>query len=391
MFSFMIVCLNAVSNLQLKLYTTHRLSVIDHGADSSLQGFSSYKKNLKTNDFSVFGEEEIHELHYYTLGVALISLLVACVIMTSSKLDSSYELLHIRSKKRNKDETQRFRFKSLFWAVISTLVLVIMMLFVLDVNEIFSFGTTWNSTTIFLYSLIIVGLVLSLFVCGVISMIIVLRAKKEGKLIALPMILLCRRHQPINYSQGKAILIYQFIGSFTILLTSMAVSIHGTGIVIAALANPLQVFSTVATFVVAVFYLTYAFADIYDCYEDMFNASSLSNYRKNKSQLFLIFRGLTHVLVLIFFCLFSYTYLTAVIFIGGDNSGVVSSIAKVLPIILLTFFTWLSKHELQKFVNFESSSNSVDTTTNSSFETFEMTEEEEHSVFEDSTVEVSIV
>ena len=321
------------------------------------------------------------------MAVALISLLVACVIMTSSKLDSSYELLHIRSKKRNKDETQRFRFKSLFWAVISTLVLVIMMVVVLDVNEIFSFGTTWNSTSISIYYLIIVGLVLSLFVCGVISMIIVARAKKRGKLIAIPMILLCRRHQPFNYTQGKAILFYQFIGSFTILLTSVAVSIHGTGIVIAALANPLQVFSTVATFVVAVFYCTYAFADIYDCYEDMFNVSPFSNW-KNKSQLYLIFRGLTHVLVLIFFCLFSYTYLTAVIFIGGDNNGVISSIAKVLPIILLTFFTWLSKHELQKFVNFESSRNSIDTTTNSSFETLEMTE---HSVFEESTVEVSIV
>ena len=178
-------------------------------------------------------------------------------------------------------------------------------------------------------------------------------SKKRGKLIALPMILLCRRHQSFNRCQGKAILFYQFIGSFTILLTSVAVSIHGTGIVIAALANPLQVFSTVSTVVVAIFYCTYAFADIYDRYEDMYNATPLSNYRKNKSPLFLIFRGLTHVLVLVFFCLFSYTYLTAVIFIGGDNSGVVSSIAKVLPIILLTFFTWLSKHELQKFVKFE--------------------------------------
>ena len=388
MFLFMIVCLNTVSNSQLKLYTTHRLSVINHGADSSLRGYSSYKENLEINDFSVFKEEVIRKLHYYTLAVALISLLVACVIMTSSKLDSSYELLHIRSEKRNKDEAQRFRFKSLFWAVISTLVLVIMMVFVLDVNEISSFGTTWNSTTIFLHSLIIVGIVLFLFVCGVISMIIVARAKKEGKLIALPMILLCRRHQSFNYTQGKAILFYQFIGSFTILLTSVAVSFHGTGIVIAALANPLQVFSTVATFVVAVFYLTYAFADIYDCYEDMFNASPLSNYKKNKSLLFLIFRGLTHILVLIFFCLFSYTYLTAVIFIGGDNSGVISSIANLLPIILLTFITWLSKHELQKFVNFQSSSNNIDTATISSFEILETTE---YSDFESTTFKESSV
>ena len=149
MFLIIIVCLNTVSNSQLKLYTTHRLSVINHGADSSLRGYSSYKENLEINDFSVFKEEVIRKLHYYTLAVALISLLVACVIMTSSKLDSSYELLHIRSEKRNKDETQRFRFKSLFWAVISTLVLVIMMVVVLDVIEISSFGTTWNSTTIF--------------------------------------------------------------------------------------------------------------------------------------------------------------------------------------------------------------------------------------------------
>ena len=349
------------------------------------------------------------------MAVALISLLVACVIMTSSKLDSSYELLHIRSNKR-KNETQRFRFKSLFWAVISTLVLVIMFVAILDCYEIFTFDTTWSSTSISIYYLIIVGLVLSPFVCGVISMIIVLRAKKRGKLIALPMILLCRRRQSFNYTQGKAILFYQFIGSFTILLTSVAVSIHGTGIVIAALANPLQVFSAVATFVVVAFYCTYAFADIYDHYEDMCDVSPLSNYRNNRSLLFLIFRGLTHILVLLFFCLFSYTYLTAVIFIGGSNVGVISSIANVLPIILLTIFTWLSKHELQNFVKLESSTNSIDTTENlnfvkisevynekklayndtieknSSLETLQKTERKEH--FEDtqdSTVEVSIV
>ena len=293
------------------------------------------------------------------MSVAGISLFFACVMMISSKLDSSYELLHTRSKERNEKKTQAFRFKSLFWAVISTLVLVIMMVFVLDVIEISSFGSTWNSSSISIYFLLIVGFVSSFFVCGVISMIIVLRAKKRGKLIALPMILLCRRRQPNNHTQGKAILFYQFIGSFTILLTSLAVSFHGTGIVIAALANPLQVFSTLATFVVVAFYLTYAFADIYDHYEDMFNASPLSNC--SSEVLFFMLRLLTHALVVLLFILFSYTYLTAVIFIGGNKIGVVSSIANVLPLILLTIFTWLSKHEVQKFVKFESSGTSIDT------------------------------
>ena len=153
------------------------------------------------------------------------------------------------------------------------------MIFVLDNYEISRFGTAWNSTTITMYYLVIVGFVLSILACGVISMIIVVRAKKD-KLIVLPMVLLCRRHQPFNQSQGKAIIIfYQFIGSLTILLASVAVSILGTGIVIAALANPLQVFSTVSTVVIALFYLTYAFADIYDHFEDEFNVSSPSNIR----------------------------------------------------------------------------------------------------------------
>ena len=342
----------------MKLYTTHRLSVIDHGADSSLQGYSSYKENLETNDFAVFEKEDIYKVQIYIMAVAGISLFVACVMMTSSKLDSSYEVLHIISKK-HKDETQRFRSKSLFWAVISTLVFLIMIVAISDFYEISKFGTNWNSTTISIYYLIIVGIVLCPFVCGVISMIIVLRAKKRGKLIALPMILLCRRRQPNNHTPGKAILFYQFIGSFTILLTSLAVSFHGTGIVIAALANPLQVFSTLATFAVVAFYLTYAFADIYDCYEDMFNASPLSNC--SSEVLFFILRLLTHALVVLLFILFSYTYLTAVIFIGGNKIGVVSSIANVLPLILLTIFTWLSKHEVQKFVKFESSGTSIDT------------------------------
>ena len=271
--------------------------------------------------------------------------------MTSSKLDSSYELLHIRSKECNEKKTRRFRFKSLFWAVISTLVLVIMIVAISDFYEISTIGTTWNSNSISIYSLLIVGLVSSFFVCGFTSMIIVLRAKKRGNLIALPMILLCRRCQPFNNTQGKAILFYQFIGSFTILLTSLAVSFHGIGIVTAALVNPLQVFSTLATFVVVAFYITYAFADIYDHYEDMFNASLLSNCRSEV--LIFILRLLTHALVVLLFILFSYTYLTAVIFIGGNKIDVISSIANVLPLILLTIFTWLSKREVQKFVKFD--------------------------------------
>ena len=298
------------------------------------------------------------------MAVALISLLVACIMMTSSKLDSSYEVLHMISKKR-KDESQKFRFKSLFWAVLSTLVFLIMIVAISDFYEISKFDTTWNSTSISIYYLIIVGIAFSLLVCGVISIVIVVRANQKGNVISLPKILLCRRRQTLNQCQKIAIIFYQWIGSFAILLTSVAVSIHGIGIIVAALANPLQVFSSVATFVVGLFYLTYAFADVYDHYEDMFDVSPLPNYR---SQVFLfISRILTHVLVFLFFLLFSYTYLTAVIFIGGDNSGVVSSIANILPIILLTFFTWLSKHELQKFINFESSSSSNDLTENPSF------------------------
>ena len=296
---------------------------------------------------------------------ALISLVVACVIMTSSKLDSSYELLHIISKK-HKDETQRFRSKSLFWAIISTLVFLILIVAFSDFYEISKFGTNWNSTTIFMYYLIVVCLVLSPFVCGVISMIIVVRAKKRGKLIALPMFLLCinRRRQTLNYIQGNVILFYQFIGSFTILLTSVAVSFHGTGIVIAALANPLQVFSAVATIVVNVFYLTYAYADIYDSYEDMFKTLPLPNFRSEV--LFFILRLPTHVLVILLIVLFSYTYITDVIFVGSNNFGVIGFIANLLPIILVTFITWLYKNELQNYFKIKSSSNS-NTAENPSF------------------------
>ena len=283
-------------------------------------------------------------------------------------LDSNYELLYRKSKTRNKENTQRFRFKSLFWAIISTLILVNMMIFVLDIYEISRFGTAWNSTTISIYYLIIIGLVLSICVCGVFSIIIIVRRakdrpelteKKEANFIALPMILLCRRDESSNHCEGKAVIFYQFIGSLTILLSSVAFCIHGIGIVIAALANPLQVFSTVSTVVIALFYLTYAFADIYDCYEDLFCVHPLPNYR---SRVFsFILRLPTHAFALLFFLLFSYTYLTAVIFIGADNSGIVNSISNFFPILLLTFITWLSKHELQKFVNFESSGSSMDT------------------------------
>ena len=288
-------------------------------------------------------------------------------MITSLKLDSNYELLHKKSKKPIKDKNQRFRFKSLFWAVISTLVLVIMIVVVLDIYELSKFGTAWNSTIISIYSLMIVGLVLPFFVCGFISMIIVVRAKKREKLIALPMILLCRKLQPSNNdSQGKAELFYQFIGSLTILLASLAFSIHGTGIVIGALANPLKVFTTIATFFVALFYLTYAFADIYDHYEDIFNVPFLPNCGSTGQVSFLIFRALTHILVLLFLFLFSYIYLTAVIFIDGDNIGIVNFVANFFPIILLTFITWLSKQELQKFFNFESSATTIDTNESSS-------------------------
>ena len=292
------------------------------------------------------------------MAVALISLLIACIIVISSKLDSSYELLHISSNKR-KNDSQKFRFKSLFWAVISTLVLVSITVVTLDVIEISKFGTTWSSTALSMYIILIVILVMSLLVCGVISIVIVLRAKKRGNLISLPTFFLCccTRRQTSNQCQEDAKFVYHLIGSFAILFTSFVVSIHGTGIVIAALANPLQVISTVATGVVALFYLTYAFADVYDHCEDMFDVSPLPNCRSQV--LFFILRLLTHVLVLLFYVLFSYMYISDVIFISGGNSVVISSIANVLPIILLTFFTWLSKNELQKFVKFESSDSSL--------------------------------
>ena len=311
------------------------------------------------------------------MAVALISLLVACIIVISSKLDSSYQLLHKRSIKPKK-KSQKFRFKSLFWAVISTLVLVTMIVVALDVNDISKFGTTWSSTALSIYIILIVVLVMSLLVCGVISTAIVLRAKRRGYLISLPMFFLCSftRRQTSNQYRENAKIVYHLIGSFAILFTSFVVSIHGTGIVIAALANPLQVISTVATGVVALFYLTYAFADVYDHCEDMFDVSPLPNCRSQV--LFFILRLLTHVLVLLFYVLFSYMYISDVIFISGGNSVVISSIANVLPIILLTFFIWLSKNELQKFVKFESSDSYNDTTENLEIATEEQTQQAFH-------------
>ena len=84
----------------------------------------------------------------------------------------------------------------------------------LDVNEIFKFVTAWNSTSISIYYLIIVGLVFfSIFVFHFNGNCCT--SKIGGKGIAF-------------HTQGKANLFYQFIGSFAILVTCVGVSIHST-------------------------------------------------------------------------------------------------------------------------------------------------------------------
>ena len=289
-------------------------------------------------------------------------------------------------------EHQPFHFKSLFWSVINVMQLAMVTALIAGLYHIVSFGLTWNSEDQYLYYAVIVYVSVSTVWETSMSLLIVHRAYDEGKLIELPRLFLsktCNLELQRSFFQKCVIAVGQFIAVVTILQAAFALSVYGCGIVIAILVSPVQVLSR-AIFYAAVglcFIMlgTYMYEYYEKCDEESWRcccsgqlewledlaerlaerikrAATYScvwnlccsgqhtiKFKFSNVYCTLFFQLLIISGFLAFSILFGVTYLNIILFVGPDQTGVVSGLAQLLPALLITFIGWLIKKEYDKF------------------------------------------
>ena len=228
---------------------------------------------------------------------------------------------------------QRFRFKSIMWATVTTLLILVIIILGFDLHHIITFGLMWNDRNKFLYYLLLPGLVLVVTMNVIIAIIITRIGYKRNKLIELPNLFL--------FKKTVIVVFFHFLFVMTELLTMLVLSFHGCGIILAVLVNPVQTFATMALSIMII--LFFLFNCIY-LYEKGENIVQCRDYFE------IILRIVLCIIFVTFFTLFGNTYLNVILFAGTEKSGVVSSLAQIFPAILLTFMAWLVKKEYDNFI-----------------------------------------
>ena len=315
------------------------------------------------------------------MAIALFALIIFCAVVVPVEVDSFYVILHEKSEKNQKKDKQHFRFRSIFWAFISVLGWSTVVILGVDFHHFYDFGLNWVSRYRVGYFLI-AGCAVILGIMDVItSILIVRRAYKQKVFIQLPeviKVLLCiskdwhqdedededKRQTCQHGCQSVMSIICQFLAVIVILVSFKAISFHSCGVILAILVNPVQVIATVTIYLLVALCGIFASAFIYEKTEEI-----LRDGKHGKTpRIRLIFQILVFVCIMIFIVLFGYTYLTVILFIGDDNIGVISSVAKVFPLILLTAITWVMKKELQKFAGSDNSPSTLLPTTSRSYD-----------------------
>ena len=316
------------------------------------------------------------------MAIALFALIIFCAVVVPVEVDSFYVILHEKSEKNQKKNKQHFRFRSIFWAFISVLGWSTVVILGVDFHHFYDFGLNWISRYRVGYFLI-VGCAVILGIMDVIaSILIIRRAYKKNAFIQLPeviKVLLCiskdwhqdededeedRRQKCHQGCQSVMSIICQFLAVIIILVSFKAISFHSCGVILAILVNPVQVIATVTIYLLVALCGIFASAFIYEKTEEILRDE---NHGKTL-RIRLIFQILVFVCIMIFIVLFGYTYLTVILFIGDDNIGVISSAAKVFPLILLTAITWVMKKELQKYTGSDNSPSTLLPTTSQSYD-----------------------
>ena len=264
---------------------------------------------------------------------AILLVVIFCQVTAPIYVWKIYNYLQGKSKQGLMHPGQRFRFKSIMWATVTTLLTLVIIIMGFDLHHIITFGLMWNDRNKFLYYLILPGLVLIVTINFIIAIIITRIGYKRNELIELPNLL--------PFKKTVTVVFFQFFIVITGLLTMLALSFHGCGIILAVLVNPVQTFATMVLSIMIILYFLSNCTYIYEMGE---NIVQCSDYFK------IILRIVLCIIFVTFLVIFGSIYLNVILFTGTEHSGVVSSLAQIFPAILLTFMGWLVKKEYDNFI-----------------------------------------
>ena len=338
----------------MKSYAINRASTQEFGLDISQRGYSQYKSDDSSHpdDFYVFGREKEYKLYIMFTTASLVSLVFFCILLVPVKIDKYYVNIHEKAISK-KTSIQRYHFKSIVWAIICVFGYVLLFILGVSAYHTLTFGFNWKSEYQFFYPLIIAAVVLIAVVALIISYTIVRR--KKDSLIPIPYFIyfvLCQ-FDPVQEPQPKTfqymvLSIWQIIGVWIILATSVALTFFACGMILAVFANPVEVIATLGIYICIVLLAIFAFAFLFERVEEIFGEVSRAHGMSSKVRF--SFQIFVFIAAVIFIGFFGYTYITVILFVGNTNDlGLVTGFGKVVPILLVAGISWIMKNELQKY------------------------------------------
>ena len=259
-----------------------------------------------------------------------------------------YDEIHKKAVSEKKS-SQRFHFKSIIWAFICVFGYVLLFMTGVSAHNLLTFGFRWRSEYAIVYRVITAVVIILAVVALIVSIIIVKYKGNKNMLIPIPFLfyrVLCQRNpvpgQLPGRIQNAVLYIWQIMGVWISLATSVSWSFFACGMVIAVFASPVMVITKLAIYICIVLLSIFVFAFLFEKVEGLINES--------KAICFLIFI----FLAAIFFILVS--GYTVILFFGNINTlGFITDIVKIIPILTVTGISWVMKKELQKYKTDESS------------------------------------
>ena len=104
--------------------------------------------------------------------VAILLVVIFCQVTAPIYIWTTYNHLQRNSKQGIMHPGQRFRFKSIMWATVTALLILVIIIIGFDLHHIITFGLMWNDRNEFLYYLLLPGLVLVVTINFIIAIII---------------------------------------------------------------------------------------------------------------------------------------------------------------------------------------------------------------------------
>ena len=144
--------------------------------------------------------------------------------------------------------------------------------------------------------------------------------------------------------------IMQFLAILSFMLSALLLPIFVFGMILGLLVHPLRIVSmvvvTITIVIVFIWYLSYTFKQ--------YNTS-----KRSKSCVIFTARLFILILLCLFIVMFSFIYLSVILFTGPDETRVLNQLAEFFPALLLALISWIVKKQYEKFQN-KTSANTTD-------------------------------